>query len=152
MVNFTRNEFYRSALHVTLKTTTGCQDMLFHLTLKSFPLRDFHRKFPSWVPYDHPIKLSAKLGKTYYTFYTGINYVSNHENFKCHWNMMANIAMDLGTIHLKPWKHWLYKSFCCKLHFPPIHGVIELIQLLPTISCSTKYNLSLKLSQEVSWH
>jgi len=76
MVNFTRNELYRSAFCVTLKITTGCQDIHLYLTLESFPLRDRHSKFLSWVPYDHPkntSKLQAKTGKTHDIFYTGIN-------------------------------------------------------------------------------
>lgn len=31
--------------------------------------------------------------------------VSDHKNFKCHWNVKANKAMDLHTIHLKSQKH-----------------------------------------------
>lgn len=68
--------YYRSALYVALKLSTGCQDIHFHLTLKSFALRDTHRKFPSWVLYNYFMntrKSTSKLRKTYDTFHTWIN-------------------------------------------------------------------------------
>lgn len=57
--------YYRSDLYAALKLTTGCQDTHFHL--KSFALRDTHRKFLSWVLYNHLMntrKSTVKLRKT----------------------------------------------------------------------------------------